>query len=208
MDRIMRTLGSTILSNKERADYDFYATSPQAVNDLLAKMPELGEKGLKVLEPCAGIGTLADRYTELSGNPVDMWDICARREDIGESDYMKLDCKGQYDLIITNFPFRESTAKEPIGFTQLLLKALSDVKPGGYVCSFQRLLQLESKKRFENIYSKRKPEKIYVYSHRVACYSNGDFTKKISSAVAYCWVIWHKDENGFFSKETMLDWIY
>lgn len=208
MDRIIRTLGSTIHSNKQRADWDFYATDPQCVNDLLSKAPQLGQKGLEVLEPCAGIGTLADRYTELTDNIVDMYDICARREDIGESNYMDLNCKDQYDLILTNFPYAEATRANPIGFTQLLLKALSDVKPGGYVCSFQRLLQLESKKRFENIYCKRKPETIYVYSHRVACYENGDFSKKVSSAVAYCWVIWHKDENGFFSKETKLDWIY
>lgn len=208
MEKIMRTLGSTILANKERADWDFYATDPQAVNDLLAKMPELGEKGLKVLEPCAGIGTLADRYTTITKNEVDMYDICARREDIIEMDYMKLDCKNKYDLILTNFPYQEATAKQPVGFTQLLNKALNDIKPGGYVCSFQRLLQLESKKRYEGIYGKRPPSRIWVYSHRVACYENGDLNKKMSSAIAYCWVVWHKDMDGFFSKNTILDWIY
>lgn len=64
-------------------------------------------------------------------------------------DYMDLDCAGVYDLIITNLPYKSSTAKNPIGFSELLIKALKDVAPDGYVCSFQRLLSLESKKRYE-----------------------------------------------------------
>ena len=193
---------------KNRPEYDFFATDPQAVNDLLTKMPELKQQGLKVLEPCAGGGAIADRYSKLTGNQVDMYDICSRREDIIEMDYMNLECKDKYDIIITNFPYKEATLKEPIGFSQLLLKALHDIKPGGYVCSFQRLLQLESKKRYEKIYGRYKPLKIFVYSHRMNCFKNGDFSKKENSAVAYSWVVYQKDSNGFFKNKTELDWIY
>jgi len=49
---------------------------------------------------------------------------------------MKLDSKDRYDVIITNFPYKMATRSNPIGFTQLLKKALQDIKPGGYVCSF------------------------------------------------------------------------
>ena len=201
------TLGASNLSEKERANYDFYATSPIAVNHLLKEMPQL-KQCKKVLEPCAGIGTLADRFTKLTGTPVDMYDIVSRREDINECDYMELDCKDKYDLIITNFPFKESTKKEPTGFSELLVKALKDVAPGGYVCSFQRLLQLESVKRYDRIYAKYKPEIIYVYSFRMKCYNNGNFDEIYQSAVAYTWTVWHKDLNGNFSKETKLDWIH
>ena len=208
LSNVMRTLGSTILANKERADWDYYSTDQQAINDLLAKMPILRSNDWKALEPCAGGGHLADRYEQLTHNKMDMYDICARREDIGEMDYMKLDCKDKYNLIISNFPYKEGTSKAPNGFSELLNKALNDVAPGGYVCSFQRLLQLESKKRYEKIYGKRKPEKIFVYSHRMKCYANGNIDNAVNSAIAYCWMVWHKDENGFFSKTTELDWIY
>lgn len=204
----MKTIGATNLSKGERADQDFYATDPQTINDLLSKMPELKQKGLKVLEPCAGCGTLADRYSNLTGNQVDMYDICSRREDIIEMNYMDLECKDKYDVILTNFPYKEATLKEPIGFSQLILKALRDVKLNGYVCSFQRLLQLESKKRYENIYGLRPPSQIYVYSHRVNCFKNGNFNIKENSAIAYSWVIWHKDMSGRFTEETRLGWIY
>ena len=203
----VNTLGASNLSETQRANLDFYSTDPRTVNDLLQVMPEL-KNSKRVLEPCAGIGTIADKFTELTGIKVDMSDILSRRNDITQIDYMDLDCAGAYDLIITNFPYKNSTAKNPIGFAELLVKALKDVAPGGYVCSFQRLLSLESKKRYEQIYSKYKPEKIYVYSHRMQCYADGDMSKKINSSIAYAWFVYHKGLDGKFSKVTTLDWIY
>lgn len=135
MDNSLRTLGASNLSNKERDEYDFYATDPIALNHLFIKMPWLKECK-NILEPCAGIGTLADRFTKITGTSVDMYDIVSRREDIKECNYMDLDCKDKYDLIITNFPYKEGTKKAPIGFSELLVKALKDVKSDGYVCSF------------------------------------------------------------------------
>lgn len=207
MNTSIRTLGASNLTEKQRANYDFYATNPIAINHLLIKMPQLKECKF-VLEPCAGIGTLADRFTQITGTPVDMYDIVSRRNDIKECDYMELKCKNAYDLIITNFPYKEGTKKDPVGFSELLIKTLKDVMPGGYVCSFQRLLQLESMKRYERLYSLYKPEIIYVYSFRMKCFINGNMNQEYSSAVAYSWAVWHKDLNGDFSKETKLDWIY
>lgn len=207
MRNSIKTLGASNLTEAQRANLDFYSTDPSAVNDLLQKMPELTQCK-RVLEPCAGIGSISDKFQELTGIKVDTYDILSRREDIIEMDYIKLDCAGMYDLIITNFPYKEGTQKAPIGFSQLLNKALKDVAPGGYVCSFQRLLQLESKKRYENIYSKSKPEIIYAYSHRMKCYKDGNKNSSFNSSIAYCWAIWHKDLNGKFSQETKLDWIY
>lgn len=195
------------IMGKNKITDDFLETDPIAVNHLLKEMPEL-KQCKSVLEPCAGIGTLADRFTKMTGTPVDMYDIVSRREDINECDYMKLDCKNKYDLILTNFPYKEGTKKEPTGFSELLCKSLQDVVPGGYVCSFQRLLQLESVKRYEKIYSKYKPETIYIYAFRMKCFHNGDFNEVYQSAVAYSWVIWHKNLNGDFSKDTKLDWIH
>lgn len=187
---------------------NYLATDPQAVNDLLGKMPELKIRGLNVLEPAAGNGVLADRYKLLTHNEVDMFDIEPRRDDIEQQDYMKLDCKGKYDLILTSFPSEMADKNNPIGYSQLLRKALIDVKYGGYVANFQKLAQLESKQRYQDIYGKYKPYKILIYSRRISCYKNGDLSQKVQGAVAYSWAIWRKDEDGFFSKETKLDWIY
>lgn len=195
------------LTEKQKANINFSATDPIAINHLLVKIPQL-KNCTNPLEPSAGIGTLADRFTKLTGTEVVKSDIISRREDIIECDYMELDCKNKYDLILVHFPHKEGTKKEPIGFSELIAKALKDVKPGGYVCSFQKLSQLESSKRYERLYCKYKPECVYVYSFRMNCYNNGDFTQEYASGVAYSWVVWHKDENGEFSQETKLDWIY
>lgn len=215
MDEISRsnlaTLGAAIIATEERAEFDYYSTDPDCVNDLLNKMPQLKNPNLKFLEPCAGAGAIADRFEFLTEIKMDQYDIFPHKEGIIQQDYMKLDSNGKYDVIITNFPYHAASKKNPIGFNQLLVKALRDVKPNGYVCSFQKLLHLESKNRYEDIYSKFRPEKIYVYSHRVKCYKDGDIEKykTMNSTICYTWTIWHKDEKGFYSnKTTFLDWIY
>lgn len=207
----LATLGASEIAQEERAEWDYYSTDPNCVNDLLNRMPQLKDKNLRVLEPCAGAGVIANRFEQLTGNKVDQYDIFPHAENIIQMDYMKLNCTGQYDVIITNFPYKSSSKNNPIGFNQLLVKALRDVKPGGYVCSFQKLLYLESKNRYEDIYSKYKPEIIYVYSRRVKCYRGGDTEKykDMNSTICYSWAVFHKDENGFYSnKTTLLDWIY
>lgn len=186
---------------------DFYSIDQQVVNDLIKKMPVLKQNWV-ALDPCAGAGLLADRYTKLTKNKVDMYDICSRREDIIEANYIKLDCKDKYNLIICEFPYQEGTLQKPIGYSQLVLKALSDVQRGGYVCSIQRLTQLESKVRYEKIYGLKKPSQIYIYSRRLDRFKNGDLSKKENGLVAYSWVIWQKDQNGLFKNETKIDWIY
>jgi tRNA1(Val) A37 N6-methylase TrmN6 len=186
-------------------DYDFYNSDPQTINDLLAKMPQLGYEDLNVLEPCAGLGVLGDRYASLTGNRVTMVDIKARRQDIIEANYMDYDAYNRFDLIITNFPYKEATSDNPRGFSELLNKAFNDVKLNGYVCSLQRLTHLESKKRYEKIYGRRPPQQVFIYSHRLKCFKDKSL---VNTTVPYCWAVWHKDENGFFTKETKLDWIY
>lgn len=201
------TLEASNLSDKQRANLDFYSTDPRAINHLLVKMPEL-KYCEHILEPAAGNGILADRFTELTGKKVDMYDIISRREDIIEQDYLELNCEGKYDLIITNFPYSEKDKNHPIGFSELMVKALKDVAPGGYFCSFQRLLHLESQKRYERIYSKYKPYRIYIYAFRMNCFANGDMDQKISGAVAYSWAVWKKGIDGTFLEDMKIDWIY
>lgn len=177
---------------------DFYNSDPAAVTALLASLPQLRAAGLKVLEPCAGAGALAKQYTFLSKNEVDMIDIAPRQEQIQQADYMKFECYGQYNLIISNFPFGDD-------FDRLVNKALSDVKEGGYVVSLQRVSSLTSKKRYNSIYSRRRPEIILLFSRRLKCYKEKP-SELIHTDKDFCWVVWHKVD-GFYSKETKIEWI-
>lgn len=133
---------------------------------------------------------------------IDQYDIAAQRDDVVEIDYMNLDVYGKYDVFITNLPSKENNKN---GFTQLVFKMLNDVRPQGYVCNLQKINFLESKERYERIYSRRKPERILLYSHRLKCKKNG---KLYNTQTQFCWCIWHKDEKGFFSNQTLVDWIY
>lgn len=195
------------LAELQKIHKNFYTTDPIAFNHLLVKMPQLRQCNF-ILEPCAGNGILADRISSLLKKDVDKYDVISRRKDIKEQNYLELNCKDEYDLIVTNFPDTESNKNNPIGYCELLSKALNDIAPDGYVCNFQKLKQLESKTRYEKIYSKYKPEIVFVYTFRMKCYNNGDMDQVYSPGIAYSWAVWHKDINGQFSKETKMDWIY
>ena len=176
----------------------YYNIDPAAVIALLSKMPILKDPSFKVLEPCAGAGVLAKQYFLISKNPIDMIDIAPRQDNIIQQDYMKFNCYGKYDVIISTFPWGED-------FSRLLNKALADVKEGGYVVSFQRVSSLTSKERYNSIYSRRRPEKILLFSRRLKCTKEDG--KLIHSDKDFCWVIWHK-VGGFYSLKTELEWVF
>ena len=90
---------------------EYVVPDAQAINDLLSKVPEIKSKE-KILEPF-GCKSIQDRFKTLKK------DI-----DIINSDYMDIDCKDKYDIIIAHFPYQESTSG--IGYSQYMLKALLD----------------------------------------------------------------------------------
>lgn len=89
-----------------------------------------------------------------------------------------------------------------------LIKKIKSMPRNSYLCSFEKLRFLESKSRYEKIFGKLRPQKIFVYSHRIASFTDKKLQNKINNTTAYCWLIWYRDENGFFNKETKLEWIY
>ena len=96
--------------------------------------------------------------------------------------------------IITNPPYKYAT--------EFILKSLELIEPGHHVYMFLKLTALEGQERYERIYSKNPPKKVYVFSKRIPCAKNGEF-EKISSAVAYAWYVWEKGYKG----ETIIEWI-
>jgi len=99
------------------------------------------------------------------------------------------------DYIIMNPPFKDIdkfvNAVLPCARHKLIMLA--------------RLKFIESKKRYEEIFSKNPPTRIYQYIDRIACYKDGDFSIKPNSIEAYAWFVWDKDDP---SKDTTLKWIW
>lgn len=194
-------------SDSIRQEEEFYSTNPIFIDLILEREPWLKNPELKVLEPSAGNGVLADRFLELTGNQMDMYDLVSRREDIIAKDFFEADYKDKYDVIITNPPYLKDTMKTTCGLADYINKALNEVKVGGSVIMFLKTLHLESRVRYEKIFKNNPPSKLYVFSDRISCYKNGD-ENYTQGAISYTIFLWtNKKEDGSFDKDTKIDWI-
>lgn len=202
---VFSTLGASNHSKEERQTEDFYASDRHAAAHLFNKCPQLLNCN-SIVEPCAGDGTMADVISTITSKNVDMFDLVSRRDDIVELNYFDAEFSGKYDLIITNSPYKKGTKSNP-GLADMIVKMLSDVKAGGYVCLLLKTLHLESQERYNKIFNSAPPEWVYVYSPRISCYRNNN-TSLPQGAISYSWFVWHKQEDGTFSNEPpRLGWI-
>ena len=191
MDKIFKSLGASNHTENEREKNDYYATDPLAIDELLKK--ETLNHNIRECA-CGGLH-LSNRLKELGYN-VRTSDLIKRVEDDNIEVLDFLSYQGKYDGdIVTNPPY--ILAKE------FVLKALDIVSDGNKVVMFLKLLFLESQNRYEELFKLYPPKKIYVFSKRVRCQINGDFSKKDSSAICYAWYVWEKGYKGL----PTIDWI-
>lgn len=186
MNEVFTTLG---VSDRGRADYDYYATDPRAVEMLL----DLEEIRPIVLEPFCGEGHISKVFLNY-GYEVFSSDLIDRgfgyRADI--KDYQLLNnnlyCKDKLILdedfdIVTNPPYKHTNE-----FTEYVLNLL---RPGCKLIQFLKIQFLETKGRRE-LFEKYPLKKLYVSSSRLVAAKNGDFSKEKGSAIAYGWFVWEK----------------
>lgn len=191
MDKIFKSIGASNHTENEREKNDYYATDPLAIDELLKKET----LNHNIWECACGGLHLSNRLKELGYN-VRTSDLIKRVEDDNIEVLDFLSYQGKYEGdIITNPPY--ILAKE------FVLKALDIVNEGNKVVMFLKLLFLESQNRYEELFKLYPPRKIYVFSKRVRCQINGDFSKKDSSAICYAWYVWEKGYKGL----PTIDWI-
>lgn len=191
---IFKTLGASNHTEKERQNEDYYATDPEAISKLITKyqLPEV------IYEPCCGEGHLAKRLMEL-GHTVIATDLIDRGFGKGGVDFLKVNkmpenCK----CILTNPPYKIALS--------IILHALEILPEDGECIMFLKTTFLEGKKRFQELYSKCPPVKIYQFSERVMCAKNGDFETMIKgggSAVSYLFMIFKPHNKNL----PTIDWI-
>lgn len=192
---IYKTLGASNHTDIERAEHDYYATDPIAIDKLLTV-----EKPSHYIWECAcGDGHLAKRLKEF-GFEVLSSDIVERNYKLDFlENFIEEDSELHYNWdILTNPPYKY--AKE------FVLQALKRVCKGSNVYMFLKLTFLEGKSRYKDLFSKYPPKAIYVFSERVMCAKNGDFEGMKAgggSAVAYAWFVWQKGWQG----KTTVEWI-
>jgi hypothetical protein len=183
----MKNKNYFIKVSKDREINDFYATNPDAINDLFNKQ----DFNNKIWEPAAGQGHLVYRMSDL-GKEVYASDLIDRGENFVIKDFLSCDERWDGD-IITNPPFKHAT--------DFVYKSMDLIDDGSKVALFLKLLFLESMGR-RKLFDEYPPKNIHVYSKRISTIKGGgDYFPP--STVAYCWIVWEK---GFKGK-TELDWI-
>lgn len=172
-----------------REENDYYATDPKAIEYLLKY--EYFNKN--IWECACGEGNLSKVLKEKGFN-VYSTDLIDRGYQDKTLDFLESNVKWHGD-IITNPPFKYAT--------EFILKSLDSVEIGHKVAMLLKINYLSGKKRFEEIYSKYPPLKVYVFNGRIACSKNNDPKGFKNTAMDYVWMIWEK---GQFAP-TQLKWI-
>lgn len=190
---VFKTLGASNHTDEERANNDYYATDPKALELLLER-----EEFFPYVWECAcGEGHLSE-VLKAHGYKVKSSDIVDRGyHDTKIIDFLKVqksdidpDCSRD---IITNPPYKY--AKE------FVEKALEISIETTKIAMLLKLTFLEGQAR-KKLFETFPPKKIYVFSKRIECGKNGVFTG--TSAVAYAWFIWEK---GYSGKPFIEGWI-
>jgi hypothetical protein len=186
---VSSTLGASNLSKKERAERDYYATPPRALD---AVIPYL-DINIPIWECACGEGHLSNRLKEL-GYTVRESDIIERSYKCEIKDFIFFQNHNWEGNILTNPPF--VYAKE---FAE---KGIETLREGRLLFLFLRVQFLESQKR-RPLFEKTPPKYMLVYSKRTPqCGRNGNF-EGTGNAAMYCWFIWEKG----FTGDPIIKWI-
>lgn len=190
---IYKTLGASNHTDKERELNDYYATDPIAIDKLL----KVEQPSVYIWECACGQDHLAKRLRK-KGYKVLSSDIIDRGVKAEIIDFLQTAKLQDYFDILTNPPYKY--AKE------FVLKALELLGNGRKCYMFLKLQFLEGKLRYNELFSKYPPKKVYVFSERIICAKNGKFEEMKAgggSAVAYAWFVWEKG----FKENTTIEWI-
>ena len=165
----------------ERQPDDFYQTPPIATEELLKreKFPGI------IWEPAAGSGAIIKILSKhgyfVVGSDIRTDNIYG---DFPGRDYLKTEYPAPAPApksIITNPPFKLALP--------FILKAVNE--PGvEKVAIFGRIQLLESKERYEQLWTKYPPIRIYVFSKRVTC------SEEKVSIMCFAWFVWEKGFTG------------
>lgn len=183
-------MSSTNRSNaRESHIADYYITPVNRIIEFLHefdKHENIFRNDIFILDPCAG----GDEHNEMSYptalkifNPnlnISTYDIRDDSRSEFKGDFLKLECKDKYDVIITNPPFNISL--------DIINKALLDVKENGYVIMLLRLNYFGGKVRQE-LFKKHMPKYCFVHSKRMSFTQNGK-----TDSIEYCHMVWKKGE--------------
>lgn len=199
-------------NNKEREALDYYATPPEEVTNILEKLGFQHDITYQFLEPCCGGGHMVEGILRHIDNPIIVATDIKERENSFLASHLE---KGviykygqEYDFLSDNYEAKESNfviMNPPFKVaTPFILHGLDIAKD--MLIVFGRTKLVESKGRYEEIFSKYPPTDIYQYIDRVACAKNGNFDNT-NGIEAHAWFVWNKHEM-IDNYETKFHWMW
>lgn len=164
---------------------DYYITPIYEINKFLKELEKSYGYYLHfghILEPCAG-GDVKHPMSYVEAikpfnNNVDTIDIRQDSQAAIKADYLQTDCKGKYNLIITNPPFNIAL--------DVINKALDDVQCPGLVVMLLRLNFFGSDKR-KPFWDNHMPQYCFVHHDRMSFTGDGK-----TDSIEYCHMVWVK----------------
>lgn len=190
----------------KRADKDYYATDPQAVDKIMKRLSLIGaiyDRRLEsILEPCVGEGHIIEGLKPYiyDSSHITTVDIVDRNyPNIILTDYTQWKTDKKFTFIISNPPY--SCAKE------FIYKSMELLEPHGLLLFYLKLQFLEGKGRKE-LFDKYPPKYIYVMRNRTPTWKNGspvnpDTGKKWAETICFAWFVWEKN----IKTEPVIRWL-
>lgn len=181
-----RMIGSCNVSQEDREENDFYATSPVAAEGLI-KIEKLNNR---IWEPACGLGHLSKVF-ESHGYEVRSTDLIDRGYGTGGIDFLKTQEAWNGD-IVTNPPYKYAE--------DFITHGLDLIPEGNKLCLLLKVQFLEGKAR-KKLFEKYPPKTVWVSSSRIKHGINGDFSRS-NSMMAIAWYVWEKGYKG----DTVVKW--
>lgn len=193
-------MSSTNRSNARQEHISDYYVTP--IKDIITFLSALDEEvtldfstnNNYILDPCAGgdklhmmsYPTALKNYYAINDTYIKTIDIRPDSLANEKCNYLQKKFKDSPYLIISNPPFNKAI--------EFITKALNDVRNDGYVIMLLRLNFLETKAQ-KDFFDKYMPKWIFVHHKRMS------FTDKSGTdSVAYCHMVWKKNDYPKFAK--------
>ena len=172
-------------ANNDREENDFYPTPDNATQSLLDRQKFDGN----IWECACGNGAMSKL---MINNGYDVYSSDLINRGYGETGIDFLQSTKQVDNIVTNPPFNLATEFTTHAFTLARKK----------VVMLSKISYLEGIKRREQIFNKKKLEKVLIFSRRVP-FKKESSNKLAGGLMAFGWFIYDVNYNGL----PTIDWI-
>lgn len=186
--------------DEKKNSADLYSTPKEALDAikpyLLSDIDKVDGKEIRLLEPCAGIGSISDYLIDmaenyyLDNNKIVIvednelykynYPTCYRNNFLAEDNGIP----SYFDIAVVNPPYNKAVDFVLKGFEHAPIQ-----------WHFLRLSFLEGQERYNKLMSLGKLTDVYIFTYRVSCPKGVD-REPSANSVAYCWMRWDNNYQG------------